>query len=163
MPGAITPPQHPSLVRLKAGRGSNHGIATALYADVYVPSPVILQLRVCRVNIAAASEHAHERKTDEELLYISTTSGRVLVTQDIRFRVLAEDWQRAGGTFSGSVFAHQRNVSFGEMLRDLELIAKATDPTAVCHLPLALNLREANGCADPDIGLLSSCPPSTDA
>ena len=33
---------------------------------------------------------------------------------DIHFRVLAEDSQRAGRTFAGLVFAHQRKVSFGE-------------------------------------------------
>ena len=52
-----------------------------------------------------------------------------MVTQDIRFRVLAEDWQRTGRSFAGLVFAHQRRVSFGEMVRDLELILKATDPS----------------------------------
>lgn len=50
-----------------------------------------------------------------------------MVTQDIRFRVLAEEWQRAGRMFAGLVFAHQRYVSFGQMIFDLELIAKATD------------------------------------
>jgi len=51
-----------------------------------------------------------------------------MVTQDIRFRVLAENWQRSGREFAGLVFSHQRYVGFGEMLNDLELIAKATDP-----------------------------------
>jgi hypothetical protein len=46
---------------------------------------------------------------------------------DIRFRVLAEDWQRTGRRFAGLVFGHQRRVSFGELIVDLELIAKATD------------------------------------
>jgi hypothetical protein len=104
-------------------------MATALYADVHVPGPVILQLRLRGVNIAAATEEGHERKTDEELLDISTVSSRVMVTQDIRFRVLAEDWQRTGRSFASLVFAHQRRVSFGEMIRDLEVIAKATDPS----------------------------------
>ena len=104
-------------------------MATALYADVHVPGPVILHLRLRGVNIVAATEEGHERKTDEELLDISTASSRVMVTQDIRFRVLAEDWQRTGRSFAGLVFAHQRRVSFGEMVRDLELIAKATDPS----------------------------------
>ena len=104
-------------------------MATPLYADVHVPGPVILQLRLRGVDIAAATEEGHERKTDEELLNISTSSGRAMVTQDIRFRVLAEDWQRKGLLFAGLVFAHQRRVSFGEMVGDLELIAKATEPT----------------------------------
>ena len=51
-----------------------------------------------------------------------------MVTQDIRFRVLAEEWQRTGRVFAGLLFAHQRYISFGQMIFDLELIAKATDP-----------------------------------
>lgn len=50
-----------------------------------------------------------------------------MVTQDIRFRALAEDWQRAQRSFAGLVFAHQRYVSFGQMIFDLEVIANATD------------------------------------
>ncbi len=103
-------------------------MAAALYTDVHVPGPVILQLRLRGVDIAAATEEGHEQKADEELLEISTAAGRVMVTQDIRFRVLAESWQRTGRSFSGLIFAHQRRVSFGDMVNDLELIAKATEP-----------------------------------
>jgi hypothetical protein len=41
--------------------------------------------------------------------------------------VRAENWQREGKPFAGLVFAHQRFVSYGEMIFDLELIAKASD------------------------------------
>ena len=95
---------------------------------MHVPGPVILQLRLRGVDITAATEEGHERKTDEELLVISTSLGRVMVTQDIRFRVLAEDWQRQGRPFAGLIFAHQRRISFGDLVSDLELIARATDP-----------------------------------
>jgi hypothetical protein len=99
----------------------------ALYADVHVPGPVILQLRLRDVDVLAATEEGTNRLLDHELLDLSTRLGRLMVTQDIRFRVLAESWQRSGRPFAGLVFAHQRYVSFGEMVRDLELIAKATD------------------------------------
>ncbi len=103
-------------------------MATPLFADVHVPGPVILQLRLRGVDIAAATEEGHERMEDAALLALATEQGRVMVTQDIRFRVLAGDWQRAGREFAGLVFAHQRRVGFGEMVGDLELIAKATEP-----------------------------------
>src|ERR1041385_8481682 len=98
-----------------------------LYADVHVPGPVILQLRLRDVDILAATEEETNRLPDDELLEISTSLKRVMVTQDIRFRVLAEGWQRTERFFAGLVFAHQRYVSFGQMIHDLELIAKATD------------------------------------
>lgn len=102
-------------------------MAVGLYADVHVPGPVILQLRLRDVDILAATEEGTNRLRDHELLELATSLRRVTVTQDIRFRVLAEDWQRRGKPFTGLVFAHQRYVSFGELLFDLELIAKATD------------------------------------
>ena len=102
-------------------------MTVGLYADVHVPSPVILQLRLRDVDILAATEEGTNRLPDEELLRVSSSLQRIMVTQDIRFRVLAESWQRMNVPFAGLVFAHQRYVSFGQMIFDLELIAKATD------------------------------------
>jgi hypothetical protein len=100
-----------------------------LYADVHVPGPVILQLRLRGVDVLAATEQGTNRLLDEELLELAKPLKRVLITQDIRFRVRAEDWQRLGRPFAGLIFAHQQYVSFGQMVLDLELIAKATDPS----------------------------------
>jgi hypothetical protein len=89
---------------------------------------VILQLRSLGVDVLAATEEHANELPDHQLLVLASSEQRVMVTQDIRFRVLAENWQSIGKTFAGLVFAHQRYVSFGEMIMDLELIAKATDP-----------------------------------
>ena len=102
-------------------------MSVGLYADVHVPGPVILQLSLRGADILAATEEGTNELPDEELLALATSMKRVMVTQDIRFRVLAGDWQRRGRAFAGLVFAHQRYVSFGEMISDLELISKATD------------------------------------
>src|SRR3974390_1351774 len=99
-----------------------------LYADVHVPGPVIFQIRARNVDILAATEEGTNELPDEDLLKLASSLNRVMVTQDIRFRVLAEDWQRAGRPFAGLVYGHQRYVSFGQLISDLELIAKATDP-----------------------------------
>ena len=58
----------------------------------------------------------------------TTVLGRVLFTQDIGFKARAEDWQREGRPFAGLVFGHQLHGSIGQYVRDLELIAKATEP-----------------------------------
>jgi hypothetical protein len=99
-----------------------------LYADVHVPGPALQQLRRRGVDVLAATEEGKHQLADDELLTLATSLQRVMVTQDIRFRVLAEQWQRAGRAFAGLIFAHQRQVSFGQLVLDLELIAKATDP-----------------------------------
>jgi hypothetical protein len=54
--------------------------------------------------------------------------GRVLFTQDIRFRVLAENWQREEKFFAGLIFGHQLGGSIGQFVQDLEFIAQASDP-----------------------------------
>jgi hypothetical protein len=79
------------------------------------------------VDILAATEEGTNRLPDRELLALASSLRRVMITQDIRFRVLAENWQRQGRSFAGLVFAHPRHVSYGELIFDLELIAKATD------------------------------------
>ena len=81
-------------------------MAVALYADVHVPRPVILQLRLRGVDILAATEEGTNELPDDELLAAAAALKRVMVTQDIRFRVRAEDWQRTGRAFAGLVFAH---------------------------------------------------------
>jgi hypothetical protein len=103
-------------------------MAVGLYADVHVPGPVILQLRGRDVDILAASEEETNELPDDELLELATSLRRVVVTQDIRFRVLAETWQRTGRPFAGLVYGHQRYISFGQLISDLETIGKATDP-----------------------------------
>ena len=99
-----------------------------LYADVHIPGPVIWQVRHRGVDIVASTEEGTNELQDDELLTLATSQLRVLVTQDIRFRIMAEDWQRSGRTFAGLLFGHQRYVSFGQMVSDLEIIGKATDP-----------------------------------
>jgi hypothetical protein len=49
--------------------------------------------------------------------------GRILFTQDIRLKALAERWQRDGRPFLGLVFGHQLHGTTGQFVRDLELIA----------------------------------------
>jgi hypothetical protein len=71
---------------------------------------------------------------------VATSEGRAVVTSDIRFKALAQDWQRDGRPFGGLIYGHPKHVSIGEFVHDLEIIAKATEPhelagTAI-HLPL---------------------------
>ena len=101
---------------------------TALYFDVHVPAAIAAQLRTREVDLLAAQEDDAAELTDSDLLARSTSLGRLLFTQDIRFKALAEEWQRAGRHFAGLVFGHQLHGSIGQYVRDLELIAKATEP-----------------------------------
>lgn len=76
---------------------------------------------------------------DDQLLEHVTALGRVIFTRDVRFKALAEDWQRAEKPFSGLLLGNQLGVTVGTYVKDLELIAKATDAAewlnVVEHLP----------------------------
>jgi hypothetical protein len=79
------------------------------------------------VDVLNAIEDGWSEKEDHELLQHATDIGRVVFTQDIRFKTLAEDWQRQQRPFAGLIFGHQLGGTIGQFVKDLELIAKASD------------------------------------
>jgi hypothetical protein len=111
-----------------------------LYLDVHVPLAIAQQLRRRGVGVVHAAEEGTSQLEDGELLELATRQGRVMVTQDIRFRVMAEDWRRQGRPFAGLFYGHQLAMSIGQWVADLELIAKTTETSewtnSVNHLPL---------------------------
>lgn len=78
----------------------------ALYMDVNVPAAVTEQLRRRGVDVLTSQEDGALYYSDDQLLERSTGLGRVLFTHDIRFKVLAEDWQRQGRPFAGLLWGH---------------------------------------------------------
>jgi hypothetical protein len=66
--------------------------------------------------------------------------GRVLFTRDDDLLAEAARRQREGIPFHGIIDAHQLRVSIGRCVQDLEIIAKAGEPTellnGVMFLPL---------------------------
>jgi Domain of unknown function (DUF5615) len=99
----------------------------ALYMDVHIPQSITIQLRRRGIDVLTAQEDGTIELPDDELLDRSTAVGRVLFTQDIRFRALAQDWQREGKPFGGLIFGHQLGGTIGQFVKDLEFIAQASD------------------------------------
>jgi hypothetical protein len=91
--------------------------------DVHVPQAITDQLRRRGINVLTAIEDNASELLDEQLLKRVSGLERVLFTQDIRFKAMAEDWQRQGKPFSGLVFGHQLGGTIGQFVKDLELIA----------------------------------------
>ena len=114
-------------------------MAIALYMDVHVPQAITVQLRRRGVDVLTAFDDETKELPDDKLLERVTELERVLFTQDIRFRVLAETWQVEGKHFTGLIFGHQLGGTIGQFVKDLELIAKASEPdewvNAVEYIP----------------------------
>lgn len=110
-----------------------------LYLDVHVDKAIHDQLRLRGVDVLRAQDDGAAEMADADLLQRVNELGRVIFTQDVRFKALAEDWQRTGRAFAGLLFGSQLGVTIGTYVKDLELIAKATEPAEwvniVEHLP----------------------------
>lgn len=115
-------------------------MSVSLYLDHNVPRAIRDQLRRRSVDVLTAQEDGATQLSDEDLLQRSTQLGRILFTQDIQFKALAEDWQGQGKAFAGLIYGHQSTAQIGRYVQNLELIAKASDPAdwlnKVEHLPL---------------------------
>jgi Domain of unknown function (DUF5615) len=96
--------------------------------DVHVPQAITEQLRRRSINVLTAFEDGTVELPDDRLLLRATELKRVLFTQDIRFRVLAETWQIEGKQFSGLIFDHQLGGTISQFVNDLESIANVSEP-----------------------------------
>lgn len=115
-------------------------MSVRLYFDVYVRLAVAVGLRLRGVVVLRAQEDGTAEDDDSRLLDRATELGRVLFTQDRDLLKEGARRQRAGEHFSGIVYAHQLEVTIGECVDDLEVIAEASEPEdwtdRVEHLPL---------------------------
>jgi predicted nuclease of predicted toxin-antitoxin system len=94
--------------------------------DVHVRRAVATALRLRSIDVLTAQEDGAAEFDDELLLDRAMELRRVLVSQD-------EDLLREGARrlserrqFSGMIYAHQLRITIGQMVEDLELIARAT-------------------------------------
>jgi len=108
--------------------------------DVNVPYAITEELRSRGVDVVTAQEDGTTVLPDSELLDRASALGPVLFTHDVGFMREAAARQDGGVHFVGVAYARQRRVSLGECIRDLELIAQASQPEEwvrrVEYLPL---------------------------
>ena len=112
----------------------------SIYMDVHVPRAITVELRRRDVDVLTAQDDGAARLTDPELLDRSSALERVLFSQDDDLLAEAAQRQTAGIPFAGVVYGHQLLVPIGVCVRDLELIAKLSEPdelrNRVEYLPL---------------------------
>nr|MBA2446865.1 DUF5615 family PIN-like protein [Chloroflexota bacterium] len=99
----------------------------SLYMDHHVPRAITAGLRPRRVDVLTAAEDGAAELDDPDLLDRATALGRVLFSQDEDLLVEATRRQAEGIPFSGVIYAHQLRISIGVCVRDLELVAAASE------------------------------------
>jgi hypothetical protein len=108
--------------------------------DEQVPKPITTGLRQRGVDVLTVQEDGRGGFADPLLVDRATELGRVVFSQDEDLPLEAYRRQAEGINFSGVIYARQSQVSIGDCVRDLELIAKASEPqdcaNCVEYLPL---------------------------
>ncbi len=94
--------------------------------DVHIPRAVTSALRLRSIDVLTAQEDGTSELEDEGLLQRATELRRVLVSQDTDLLREGARRSRNATAFFGIIYAHQLRVTIGQMVDDLELIAKAT-------------------------------------
>jgi hypothetical protein len=111
-----------------------------LYMDEHVRRAITNGLRLRGVGVLTAQEDGRTGTPDPILLDRATELNRTIFTQDDDFLAIANRRQQEGINFSGVIYGHQQYVTVGECVRDLEIIAKASEPedlaNQVQYLPL---------------------------
>ncbi len=108
--------------------------------DVHIPRAITQGLRLRDVDVLTAREDSAHQLGDADLLDRANLLGRVLFTRDADLLAEARRRQEEGHPFRGVIYAHQLQVTLGQCVRDLELIATAGEPDDfaghVYYLPL---------------------------
>lgn len=100
-------------------------MSLAFYMDEHVPKPITVGLRIRSVDVLTVQEDERRETDDDILLDRAGHLGRVMFSFDADMLREATRRQRVGESFSGVIFAHPTQISVGECVRDLEVIAKA--------------------------------------
>ena len=103
-------------------------MAIALYMDHNVPRAITSGLRRRGIDVLSAYEDGAHELEDAALLDRAGELGRVLFSRDDDLLREATRRQRDGTAFCGVIYAHQREVSIGHCIFDLQVIAEASEP-----------------------------------
>jgi predicted nuclease of predicted toxin-antitoxin system len=109
--------------------------------DEQVPKPITIGLRQRGVDVLTVQEDGRSSYPDPLLVDRATELRRVIFSQDEDLPLEAYRRQGEGIIFSGVIYARQSQVSIEDCVRDLELIAKVSEPddcaNCVQYLPLS--------------------------
>ena len=115
-------------------------MTVALYFNHNMPRQIADGLRRRGVDLLVASEDGMARAIDERLLVRATELGRMLVSEDQGFHAIIARWRQAGRDFAGFVSKPHNLRDYGQVIDDLEVIAKLEEPDTVrnqvFYLPL---------------------------
>jgi predicted nuclease of predicted toxin-antitoxin system len=104
-------------------------MSLSFYFDHHMHAAIVAALRGRGIDCLTAAADGADRLRDEQLLERATHLGRVLVSNDEDHLVIASAWMLAGRDFSGVVYCRQDQLSIGDAVEDLQIIATVLSPS----------------------------------
>ena len=108
--------------------------------DVHVPLAITRGLRRRGVDVLTSQQDNTTEIPDDQLLDRAMQVGRVLFSRDQDLLAEAAQRLRSGRPFATIIFARQLDVSIGQCVTDLEIIANCGAPGErtgqIIYLPL---------------------------
>jgi predicted nuclease of predicted toxin-antitoxin system len=95
-----------------------------LYFDHHIHKAIAVGLRLRQVDVLTAYEDNAGELADPDLLDRASELGRVLFTHDDDLLVEAALRQEQERPFAGVVYVHQLQLTIGQCINELELLAK---------------------------------------
>ncbi|NJR38908.1 MAG: DUF5615 family PIN-like protein [Leptolyngbyaceae cyanobacterium CSU_1_4] len=115
-------------------------MSLALYMDEHVHRAITVGLRIRGIDVLTVQEDGRNGVDDLIILDRASQLQRVIFSQDSDFLIEANRRQQRGTQFSGVLYAHQKLISIGNCIRDLEIVAQVSNPEdladKVWYLPL---------------------------
>jgi len=115
-------------------------VNVSFYMDHNTQGAVVDALRARGVDCITAAEDGATTLDDDALLDRATLLGRVLVTHDKDFFAIHAARVSAGGQTGGIIHSLPTQITIGQLIDDLELISRASEPeelrNSLVRLPL---------------------------
>jgi hypothetical protein len=94
-----------------------------MFMDEHIKSAVTSGLRQRGFDVLTSQEDGSDGLPDDEQLIRATVLNRVFVTQDDDLLAIGAQRQKAGIDFAGIIYGHQMDLTIGQMIRELEIVA----------------------------------------
>ena len=108
--------------------------------DVHVPLPITEGLRRRGVDVLTAQEDGTAELEDSVLLDRATALGSVFFTRDEDLLQIVSQRRHKNLPFATVVYAHQLEITIGQRIAELEIVAKAAfaeeAQNQIIYLPL---------------------------
>jgi hypothetical protein len=95
----------------------------SLYFDQHVPFASAAGLMRRGIDVLTCGEDGNANLDDSGLLSRATELNRVFFSQDVDLLEIANSRLTDGLEFSGLIYAHPLDITIGQAVRDLELLA----------------------------------------